>query len=249
MRSKFRDGDGDPQLHLFGQLKRITRQWMDHHFTCAGEGVNHAQLLYPGIADVACNKINDAIVRAGIRDSGPRVVKAVLDPYTPLGSTAHVNFNTSRLSRYDTAGPPPRSHLNWVILDSDWEAEFCRVAEAHPRVRSYVKNHGLGFEVPYLHGRDARIYRPDFIVRLDDGRGDPAAGDLLNLVVEVKGYRGEDAKEKAATMTTRWGPGVTTRGTFGRWDFAEFCDPWGMQMDFEAKVEEAFGQMIGTSDL
>ena len=24
---------------------------------------------------------------------------------------------------------------NWVILDSDWEAEFCPVAEAHPGVR------------------------------------------------------------------------------------------------------------------
>ncbi|RLS58129.1 MAG: hypothetical protein DWH91_03345 [Planctomycetota bacterium] len=36
-----------------------------------------------------------------------------------------------------------------MILDSDWEAEFCRVAESHPQVRAYVKNHSLGFEVPY----------------------------------------------------------------------------------------------------
>ena len=41
-----------------------------------------------------------------------------------------------------------------MILDSDWEAEFCRVAEAHPRVRAYVKNHNLGFEVPYRYGSE-----------------------------------------------------------------------------------------------
>jgi type III restriction enzyme len=33
-------------------------------------------------------------------------------------------------------------------------------------------------------------------VRVDDGHGDD---DLLNLVVEIKGYRGEDAKDKANT--------------------------------------------------
>jgi hypothetical protein len=50
------------------------------------------------------------------------------------------------------------------VLDSDWEAEFCRVAEAHPRVLSYVKNHGLKLEVPYRYGSEQRLYLPDFIV-------------------------------------------------------------------------------------
>ena len=36
-------------------------------------------------------------------------------------------------------------------LDSDWEAEFCRVAESHPKVVAYTKNHNLGLEVPYRH--------------------------------------------------------------------------------------------------
>jgi hypothetical protein len=43
---------------------------------------------------------------------------------------------------------------------SEWEAEFCRVAEAHPRVRAYVKNHNLGFEVPYRFGAQARCRKP-----------------------------------------------------------------------------------------
>ena len=69
-----------------------------------------------------------------------------------------------------------RCHINWVILDSDWEAEFCRVAEAHPKVKAYVKNHNLGLEVPYRYASEMRTYLPDFIVQVDDGRGDK---DLL----------------------------------------------------------------------
>jgi hypothetical protein len=91
------------------------------------------------------------------------------------------------------------------VLDSDWEAEFCRVAKSHPKVRAYVKNHNLGLEVPYRYGSQMRKYLPDFIVLVDDGHGDD---DLLHLIVEIKGYRREDAKEKKATMETYWVPGV-----------------------------------------
>ena len=97
-----------------------------------------------------------------------------------------------------------------MILDSDWEAEFCRVAEKHPRVKAYVKNHNLGLEVPYRYGSEMRQYRPDFIVLVDDGHGDD---DLLHLVVEIKGYRREDAKEKKTTMDTYWVPGVNQLGS------------------------------------
>ena len=75
------------------------------------------------------------------------------------------------------------------------------MAEAHPRVRAYVKNHNLGLEVPYRYGSETRKYLPDFIVLVDDGRGDD---DLLRLIVEIKGYRREDAKEKKSTMETYW---------------------------------------------
>jgi len=38
------------------------------------------------------------------------------------------------------------------------------VAESHPRVKAYVKNHNLGLEVPYRYGSEMRKYLPDFIV-------------------------------------------------------------------------------------
>ena len=82
---------------------------------------------------------------------------------------------------------------------------------------------------------------PDFIVLVDDGHG---AEDLLHLVVEIKGFRREDAKEKADTMQTYWVPGVNGLGTYGRWDFVEFGDVYTMQTDFAAKVEVEFGKLV-----
>jgi len=234
----WRDAGDEPKLHLFGQLKRITKTWLDTCLQCKGD-TYPAQLMYPSLADMACERITAAITRAEL---GRRPIKALLDPYNPEGSTATVKFTTSKTLRWETnAG---RSHLNWVILDSDWEAEFCRVAELHPKVRAYVKNHNLGLEVPYRWGSEMRTYRPDFIVQVEDGHGEE---DLLNLIVEIKGYRLEDAKEKKATMDTYWVPGVNHLGRFGRWAFAEFTDVFQLQSDFATKVEGLFNTMIATA--
>jgi len=223
----WRDRNEDPKLHLFGQLKRVTRRWLDHHLICKG-GTYPAQLMYQELADQACTRITRGIVA---RHLGERAVTAVLDPYNPTGSTMHVNFTTSKQTRWQT--DPRRCHVNWVVCDSGWEAEFCRFIESQPEVRAYVKNHGLGLEVPYRYGSEARTYLPDFIVLVDDGRG---GDDLLHLVVEIKGYRREDAKDKKDTMDTYWIPGINRAGTYGRWAFAEFTDVYTLQDDFAAAV-------------
>ncbi len=233
--TKWRDPSEDPKLHLFGQLKRITKQWLDNCLKCKG-GTYPAQLMYQELADMACERITAAITRSLI---GERPVKAVFDPYNPIGSTMHVNFSTSKKSRWQTDAR--RCHINWVILDSDWEAEFCRVAESHPKVKAYVKNHNLGLEVPYRYGSEMRIYLPDFIVLVNDGHGDD---DPLHLIVEIKGYRREDAKEKKAAMETYWVPGVNNHRQYGRWAFAEFTEVYQIESDFEAKVEAEFNKMI-----
>lgn len=235
LETKWRDPGEDPKLHLFGQLKRITRQWLDGHLVCKG-GTYPAQLMYQELADMACERITRGIVT---RLVGESPIKAVLDPYNPTGSTIHVNFTTSKKTRWETDAR--RCHINWVVCDSDWEAEFCRIAESHRRVRAYVKNHNLGLEVPYRYGSEARRYLPDFIVLVEDGHGEE---DLLHLVVEIKGYRREDAKEKKATMDTYWVPGVNHLESYGRWAFAEFTEVYQIETDFEAKVEGEFAKMI-----
>ena len=231
--TKWRDPDQDPKLHLFGQLKRITRQWLDECLLCKG-GTYPALLMYQELADMACERITAAITRSLV---GEMPIKAILDPYNPTGSTIHVNFTTSKKNRWQADAR--KCHINWVVLDSDWEAELCRVVESHPRVRAYAKNHGLGLEVPYRYGSISRTYLPDFIVQVDDGREDP-----LNLIVEIKGYRGEDAKEKKSTMETYWLPGVNNLGAYGRWAFIELREVYQIEADFEARVEAAVRSMI-----
>ncbi len=226
--NKYRDPGEEPKLHLFGQLKRITRQWLEGGCLQCSGGTYPAQVIYKEIADMAAERIKAAISETL---AGERPVKAILDAYNPTGSTAFVNFTTSKETRWQTDAR--RCHVNWVICDSDWEAEFCRVAEAHPKVLAYVKNQNLGLEVPYLMGSTPRKYLPDFIVRVDDGQAEP-----LNLIVEIKGYRGEDAKEKANTMRAYWVPGVNNLGKFGRWAFAEFTAVY--------EIEAEFGKLIQT---
>jgi len=232
--TKFRDPGQEPKLHLFGQLKRIAKQWLDTCLVCKG-GTYPALLMYQQLADLACNRITAGITNRFLEE---RPIKAMLDPYNPKGSTNHVRFNTSKRV-WETSSS--RCHINYVALDSEWEAEFCRVAENHPKVRAYVKNQGLGLEVPYRYGSETRRYFPDFIVLVDDGAGEE---DLLHLIVEIKGYRGEDAKEKKSTMDTYWIPGVNNLENFGRWAFAEFCDVWEIEESFESKIRENFDRMI-----
>lgn len=238
--TKWRDPGEQPKLHLFGQLKRITKEWLDTSLLCKGD-TYPALLMYQELADMACNKITAAITRKFL---GDRPIKALLDPYNPIGSTKNVRFNTTKTDLWETSSKS--CHINWVVLDSDWEAEFCRVAESHPRVRAYVKNHNLGFEVPYRYGSETRKYRPDFIVLVDDGHG---SDDLLHLVVEIKGYRREDAKEKKSTMETYWVPGVNNLRNHGRWAFTELTEVYQIESDFKAKVETCFIKMIDATAL
>ncbi len=133
-----------PNIGLIIQMKSIVRQWIGSHVSLSG-GTQPAQLLYYNIADRVADRIMAAVTRG--QEGGGRVL-AMLDPYNREGSTRHVSFMTS-MNRYETG---PRCHINFAVIDSDWEAEFCRVADRHPRVLAWVKNHNLGFEVPYSAG-------------------------------------------------------------------------------------------------
>ena len=229
----FKDEDGEPKLYLFGQIKRIARQWIDEgYLVCKGD-TGRWMLEYLDVANQASERIYNAIVNS-IGDQ--RKVKAVLDPYNPKSSTAHVGFSTTK-DLWTTA--PTKCHINYVVLDSDWEAEFARVAEQHSSVISYVKNQGLGLEIPYKDGSMARAYIPDFIVQIDDGHG---TDDPLNLIVEVKGYRRENVKLKSETMRTQWVPGVNNLGSFGRWAFEEFNDVFEMDKEFKALIDNVLSE-------
>ena len=231
------DSSGALKLDLFGQLKEIVHDWMDHHLKCSN-GAYPAQLLYQQLADRACRRIKRAITKDPL---GKRLPKITLDPRNPMGSTSQVHFHAGRSpfaeglragkSLWKTC--PRMCHVNLVACDSSWEAEFCRVAENRHQVRAYVKNQGLGFGVPYRFRSESRTYMPDFILLLDDGNGED---DLLRVVVELNGFRRESVKEKASAMQDYWIPGVNSLGTFGRWTFLELGSAFQMEDGFESRA-------------
>jgi type III restriction enzyme len=226
---RFGNDSGELPVHLFGQVRRVVREWLDGGYLIL-RGVPMGVLEYLEIKDQAAERIFLACQRY---EHGEKAIKAILDPYNPASSTRHVGFTTSK-EIYAT--DPRRSHVSHVVCDSTWEAELARVLETHPRVIAYVKNQGLGLEVPYRDGSTPRRYIPDMVVRLDDGRG---PDDILNLVLETKGYRKGDAQLKAETMKTLWVPGVNNLGSFGRWQFAEFTDVFEIEASFAKLIDKA----------
>ena len=111
--------------------------------------------------------------------------------------------------------------------------------EQDARVQAYVKNHNLGFEVPYQLGGELHHYRPDFIVLVNDGKADP-----LRLVVEIKGRQGENSRVKKETMEVYWLPAVNRLGTFGRWAFAQFTDVFELGGDLSQQITQNWDVLV-----
>ena len=108
-----------------------------------------------------------------------------------------------------------KSHLNYVVADSKWESAAAFHLDQHPRVAAFVKNQGLGFAIPYLHGGGLHEYIPDFLVRVDNGR---------MLILEAEGGRDEKAEIKVQAAE-RWVAAVNADGRHGEWSYAICRDP------------------------
>jgi type III restriction enzyme len=139
--------------------------------------------------------------------SGSEGLRPRFEQHRPVGSTADVDYSTRKEPM-----PVLRSHLNYVVPDSQWERIAATVLDGHARVESFAKNSGLGFAIPYTLRGTAHDYLPDFVVKLDGGN--------RHLVVEIKGQVDEQAaaKKRAAEQ---WCEAVSGEGSFGRWDFLQ----------------------------
>ena len=84
--------------------------------------------------------------------------------------------------------------------------------------------------IPKPRKRKDSVFQNEII--FDEGKD-----DLLNLIVEIKGYRGEDAKEKRSTMDNYWVPGENNLKKYGRWEFIEFTDVFEIESAFNNMVE------------
>nr|MDA8162830.1 hypothetical protein [Desulfobacteraceae bacterium] len=223
----FLDDEGNGKPWLFPQMLAITKRWLAECVTFKDHTFPQLLLLVEFAHDAA-DRIYKAIVAS---TDGTATLKPILRPYDTLGFTRYVDFDTTRpvfATRAD------KCHISHVVADTDsWEQKMAQTFEDMPEAVRYVKNHNLGFIIPYTLNGEERNYIPDFIACIDDGHG---PDDLLNLIVEVTGEKKKDKAAKTATARTLWVPAVNNHGGFGRWAFIEIVDPWDAQNAIRAFI-------------
>lgn len=216
----FRDDDGNDKPWLFPQLVGIAKRWLDECVTLKDNTFLQLLLLIEFAHDAA-DRIYKAIVAS---TDGNAALKPILSPYDTIGTTRYVDFDTTR-HVYSTR--EDKCHISHVVADTgSWEQKMAETLEDMPEVVRYVKNHNLGFTIPYTIGGEEKNYIPDFIVCINDG---DSTDNLLNVIIEVTGEDRKDKAAKVSTARTLWVPAVNAHGGFGRWAFIEINDPWDAQ--------------------
>jgi len=212
---------------LFPQILDTARTWRSRCLTCKDDCFPQMLLLVE-YAHTAADKIYRAIVDS---TPGAKRLLPILQPYDTVGSTSYVDFDTTRPC---WVTDPEKCHISHVVCDTDsWEQKMAQVLEDMDEVESYVKNHNLGFFIPYTYEGEAHGYIPDFIVRLRA----PDSAQPLNLVIEVSGEPKPEKAAKVETTRTLWVPAVNNHGGFGRWGFLEISDPWDAKNAIRAHLE------------
>jgi type III restriction enzyme len=212
MQVYFRD---DGQLAMFGKLKEIVEYWYDNKLKL----LNIPDQRYKRFVRYEDPKAVSQHIRRGINPHENR--EAYLRPifmnkYEKLGSTRYAHGLTTR-----EVFPTEKSHLNYAVADSDWEQIFAKTCEEEEMVKSYVKNDYLGFNIPYNKDGVERMYRPDFILKVENSKGVKA-----NVIIEISGYS-NDKDEKKWYTTNNWLPAVNSvREKYGYepWYFYEIAN-------------------------
>ncbi len=211
----FRDGEGNLREWLFPQVLGIAKRWLAERVELHDDTFKQL-LLWSQLGSDASDRIYRSIVAA---HEGEARVMPILQAASPVGSTDEVDFMTVRpayLTRAD------KCHVSHVVADTgSWEQKVAQALEDCDEVVAYVKNHDLGFTIPYTIEGIERRYHPDFLARIQH----PTLGPL-NLVIEVSGRREQDKAIKVETARNLWVPAVNHQGGYGQWAFVEIQDPW-----------------------
>jgi type III restriction enzyme len=154
-------------------------------------------------------RLRDAIIPDDSEGETPLL--PLLNRYKPIGTTAEVDFKTTR-----PCFVVQHSHLNQMVADTmTWESSAAFKLEQLVQrqiVRCYVRNDHLGCVIPYEYMHVEHSYEPDFLVRLK------VPNREVTVLLEVKGYEDDQTQQKHQA-THRWRAAVNTWGKLGVWDF------------------------------
>ncbi|HQQ00632.1 MAG TPA: type III restriction endonuclease subunit R, partial [bacterium] len=151
------------------------------------------------------NKVVQHIWEA-IRFENTESITPVFDQDNPIRSTGDMGtWYTGKPCEYTR-----RSHINYCVYDSTWEACEAFRLDHHDSVDAWVKNDHLGFEILYIFAGVVQKYRPDFIIRLKSRQ---------YLILETKGQDTQQDKTKREFLN-EWVTAVNAHGGFGTWNWA-----------------------------
>lgn len=212
----FSDDEGNPNFQKFNKLKSIVTEWYDKKVILLNiQDQRFKRLLFfeepKKMVDHMARGINPHI-------NTTEHVRPVFNYYNRFSSTKYVNGNTTK-DVYATH----KSHVNYVVMDSDWEGIAAKTLEELPQVVSYVKNQFLGFAIPYVKEGKDKLYYPDFIVQLKTIN---SPLKTKNLIIEISGFN-KDKAEKKWFVENRWIPAVNAlkdKYEYPEWHFIEIAN-------------------------
>jgi type III restriction enzyme len=220
MRPKWRGS----REYLLAQLVRVVEQFLASDKIRITPPLFYQDNLHRRIVvTLNLNKVVQHIWEA-IREENTESLVPVFDRDHPVRSTGDMRtwFTGKPCER------TKRSHINFCVFDSTWEASEAFVLDRMAEVEAWVKNDHLGFEVLYLYQGVVSKYRPDFLIRLKDGS---------TLVVEVKGQDTQQDQTKRVFLD-EWVHAVNEHGGFGKWRWVVSKNP----ADIVAIIQEALAK-------
>ena len=171
---------------------------------------NQADLKRRILLMLNMNKVVQHIWEA-IRFENTEAISPIFDRDNPIRSTGDMGtWYTGK-----PCEPTKRSHINFCVFDSRWEATEAFELDRNPNVEAWVKNDHLGFEILYIFKGIVQKYRPDFLIRLKNGN---------YLVLETKGQDTQQDKTKREFLY-EWVRAVNEHGGFGKWQWAVSTHP------------------------
>ena len=160
------------------------------------------------------NKIINHFLRE-IKEENAESLELVFDSDAPIKSTGDMPiWWTGKQPQ-----PARKSHINFCVCDSTWEATAALALDRNAQVAAWVKNDHLGFEIRYIYNGGEYKYRPDFIIKQQSGD---------HLILEIKGQESE--KDKAKRLSVKeWCEAVSANRSFGKWQAAVSMHPDDLQ--------------------
>jgi len=150
----------------------------------------------------------------------------------PVFDTDHPIRSTGDMRTWYTGKPcevVKKSHINFCVFDSKWEASETFELDRNNNVVAWVKNDHLGFEIPYTFEGVIHKFRPDFLIKLING---------ATLVLETKGQDSQQDRTKREFLD-EWVKAVNAHGGFGKWTWAVSRNPRDVAGILESAVTQA----------